>query len=83
MPGRSAVIPAPYRVMGAGILVLVGLLLAGAADRVADGWRHGAEIAELRRARGELRANLSAQALADAQADAGTVRQAAAEFRTI
>lgn len=42
-------IPAPYRALAAGILVLVGLLLAGAAGWVANGWRlaaaHRADIA--------------------------------------
>jgi hypothetical protein len=77
------VIPAPYRALAAGILVLVGLLLAGAAGWFANGWRHGAEIAELRRAHAEFRAGLSEQALADVQADAATIRAAATEFATI
>lgn len=76
-------IPAPYRALAAGTLVLVGLLLAGASGWVANGWRHGAEIAELRRAHAEFRAGLSEQALADVQADAATIRQAAAEFGAI
>lgn len=95
MPAGSAVIPpatavaAPavaatsYRALAAGILVLVGLLLAGAAGWAANGWRHGAEIAELRRAHAEFRAGLSEQALADVQADAATIRAAATEFATI
>lgn len=76
-------IPAPYRALAVGILVLVGLLLAGAAGWAANGWRHGAEIAELRRAHAEFRAGLSDQALADVQADAATIRTAAAEFSAI
>lgn len=74
---------AHYRALGAGILVLVGLLLAGAAGWVASGWRHGAEIAELRRAHAEFRAGLSEQALADVQADAAKIRAAATEFAAI
>lgn len=76
-------IPAPYRALAAGILVLVGLLLAGVAGWVANGWRHGAELADLRRAHAEHRAGLSEQALADVQADAATIRKAASEFATI
>ena len=76
-------IPAPYRALASGILLLVGLLLAGAAGWVANGWRHGAELADLRRAHAEYRAGLSEQALADVQADAATIRAAATEFATI
>lgn len=76
-------IPARYRALAAGIVVLAGLLLAGAAGWFANGWRHGAEIAELRRAHAEFRAGLSEQALADVQADAATIRTAAAEFAAI
>ncbi len=78
-----AVAARSYRALAASILLLAGLLLAGVAGWVANGWRHGAEIAELRRAHAEFRAGLSEQALADVQADAATVRQAATEFRTI
>lgn len=43
-------IPAQYRALAAGILVLVGLLLAGAGGWAANGWRldaaHRADIAE-------------------------------------
>lgn len=76
-------IPAPYRALAVVILVLTGLLLAGAAGWFANGWRHGAEIADLQRAHAELRATLSEAALADVQADAATIRQAATEFATI
>lgn len=65
------------------ILVLIGLLLAGAAGWFTNGWRHGAEIAELRRAHAEFRNTLTEAALADAQADAATIRKAATEFATI
>lgn len=78
-----AVAAASYRALATGILVLVGLLLAGAAGWAANGWRHGAEIAELRRAHAEFRAGLSEQTLADVQADAATIRKAATEFATI
>jgi hypothetical protein len=77
------VIPGPYRALAAGILVPVGLLLACAAGWFANGWRHGAEIAELRRAHAEFRAGLSEQALADVQADAAKIRAAATEFAAI
>jgi len=65
------------------ILVLIGLLLAGAAGWFTNGWRHGAEIAELQRAHTEFRATLSEQALANVQADAAAIRAAATEFATI
>lgn len=78
-----AVAARSYRALAAGILVLVGLLLAGAAGWIANGWRHGAEIAELRRAHAEFRTTLSEAALADVQADAATIRTAAAEFAAI
>ncbi|MDY0961726.1 hypothetical protein [Massilia sp. CFBP9026] len=74
---------APYRALAAGIVVLVGLLLAGAAGWFANGWRHGSKLADLQRAHAEFRADLSEQALADVQADAATIRQAATEFGTI
>jgi len=76
-------IPAPYRALAAGVAVLVGLLLAGAAGWVANGWRHGTEIADLQRAHADFRATLSEAALADVQADAATIRQAATEFAAI
>lgn len=72
-----------YRALAACILVLVGLLLAGAAGWVANGWRHGAELADLQRAHAEFRATLSENALAAVQADAAMIRQAATEFATI
>ena len=78
-----AVAAASYRALAAGTLVLVGLLLAGASGWVANSWRHGAEIAELRRVHAEFRAGLSEQALADVQADAATIRAAATEFAAI
>ena len=76
-------IPAPYRALAGGILVLVGLLLAGAAGWVANGWRHGAEIAELRRAHAEFRAGLSESALVSLQQDAAKMQRAAGELATI
>jgi len=72
-----------YRALAVGILVLVGLVLAGAAGWAANGWRHGTEIADLQRAHAEFRATLSEDALATLQADAAEVRRAATEFRTI
>jgi hypothetical protein len=76
-------IPAPYRALAAGILVLVGLLLAGAAGWGANGWRHGAEIAELRRAHAEFRAGLSESALVSLHQDAAAMQRAAGELATI
>ena len=76
-------VAASSRALVACILVLIGLLLAGAAGWFANGWRHGAEIAELRRAHAEFRAGLSESALVSLQADAKTIRQAATEFAAI
>jgi hypothetical protein len=74
---------ASYRALGAVMAVLVAMILGGAAGWFMNGWRHGAEIAELQRAHAEFRATLSEAALADVQADAATIRQAATEFATI
>jgi len=76
-------IPAPYRAAAAGVVVLLGIGMAGAAGWVANGWRHGAELADLRRAHAEFRAGLSEQALLDVQTDARAIRTAAAEFVAI
>lgn len=76
-------IPAPYRALAAAIAVLLAMGLAGATGWAANGWRHGAELAELRRAHAEFRAGLSEQALADVQANAATIRAAATEFAAI
>lgn len=76
-------IPAPYRALVAGTAVLVAMAVAGAAGWFANGWRHGAELAELRRAHAEYRAGLSEQALLDVQTDARAIRTAAAEFGAI
>lgn len=76
-------IPAQYRAAAAGIAVLLALGLAGAAGWLANGWRHGAQLADLQRAHAEFRATLSEAALADVQADAATIRQAATEFAAI
>ena len=76
-------IPAQYRVVAAAGAALVGMLLAGAAGWFANGWRHDAVIAELRRAQTEYRATLTEAALADVQANAAVIRQAATEFGAI
>lgn len=76
-------ISAPYRAPAVVILVLVGLLLGGAGGWFANGWRHGAEVAELQRAHAEFRATLSETAIAQVQADAATIRTAATEFAAI
>ena len=72
-----------YRALAGCILVLVGLLLAGAAGWAANGWRHGAEIAELQRAHAETMRSQSELALATLQADAAVITKAATEFATI
>jgi len=76
-------IPAQYRVAAAAVFAIFGLLLAGAAGWFANGWRHAAEIAELRRGHAEFRATLSEDAITTLQADAAEVRRAATEFATI
>ncbi len=76
-------ISAPYRALAAGVAMLLAIALAGGAGWVANGWRHGAELADLQRAHAEYRAGLSEQALADVQADAAKIRAAATEFATI
>ena len=78
-------IPAQYRVpaAGLGLGLLLAMALAGAAGWFTNGWRHGAEIAELQRAHAEFRATLSEAALADLQADAAVIRTAATEFAAI
>ena len=72
-----------YRALAAGVAAILVLGAAGAAGWFTNGWRHGAEIAELQRAHAEFRATLSEAALADVQADAAAIREAAAEFATI
>jgi len=76
-------IPAQYRALVAGLGLLLAMALAGAAGWITNGWRHDAEIAELRRAQTEYRATLTEAALADVQADAAVIRQAATEFAGI
>lgn len=76
-------IPAEFRV-AAGAIALVGLVaIAAAGGWMASAWKHDAEIAELRRAHTEYRATLTEAALADVQADAAVIRQAATEFAGI
>lgn len=76
-------VPVHYRgrVTGVGLPLAKGL--AGAAGWLANGWRHGADTAELKRAHAEFRTTLSEAALADVQTEAATTRQAATEFATI
>jgi len=76
-------IPVQYRALAAGLGLLLAMALAGAAGWFTNGWRHGAEIAELRHAHAEFRATLSEAALTDLQADTATIRQAATELATI
>lgn len=76
-------IPVQYRALAAGLGLLLAMALAGAAGWFTNGWRHGAEIAELQRAHAEFRATLSEAALANVQADATVIRTAATEFAAI
>jgi hypothetical protein len=76
-------IPTEYRAAVAVIAILTLAALAAAGGWIASAWQHDAEIAELKRAHAEFRATLSESALADVQADAATIRQAATEFATI
>jgi len=76
-------IPLQYRALAAGLGLLLAMALAGAAGWFTNGWRHSAEIAELRRLHAEFRATLSEDALTTLQADAAEVRRAASEFAAI
>lgn len=76
-------IPVKYRAAACAVAMLVAVVLAGAAGWFTNGWRHDAEIAELRRLHADFRATLSEDALTTLQADAAEVRRAAAEFATI
>ena len=76
-------IPVHYRALAAGLGLLLAMAVAVAVGWFTNGWRHGAEIADLKRAHAEFRATLSEAALADVHADAATIRQAATEFATI
>ena len=76
-------IPVQYRALAAGLGLLLAMALAGAAGWFTNGWRHGAEIAELQRAHAEFRATLSEAALANVQADAAIITKAATEFADI
>ena len=76
-------IPAPYRALAAGLAVLLMMATAGAGGWFANGWRHDAELADLRRAHAEFRACLSESALVSLQADAAAMQRAAGELATI
>lgn len=76
-------IPPEFRAAAGAIALLASVALAGAGGWVANGWRHDAQIAELRRAHTEYRATLTEAALADVQTDAAVIRQAATEFAGI
>ena len=76
-------IPAEFRAAVYVIAIVAAVALAAAGGWIASAWRHDAEIAELRRAQTEYRATLTEAALADVQADAAVIRQAATEFATI
>jgi len=76
-------IPIEYRAAAAAIALLALVGLAATGGWIASAWKHDAEIAELRRAHTEYRATLTEAALADVQADAAVIRQAAAEFAGI
>jgi hypothetical protein len=76
-------IPVKYRVLAAGLGLLLAMALAGAAGWFTNGWRHDAEIAELQRAHAETMRSQSELALTTLQADATRITEAATEFATI
>ena len=76
-------IPVQYRALVAGLGMLLAMALAGAAGWLANGWRHGAEIAELQRAHAETMRTQSELALTTLQADAARIATAATEFAAI
>ena len=76
-------IPAEFRAAAIAIAVVALVAIAAAGGWIASAWKHDAEIAELRRAHTEYRATLTEAALADVQADAAVIRQAATEFAGI
>lgn len=76
-------IPTEFRAAAIAIAVVALVAIAAAGGWIASAWKHDAEIAELRRAHTEYRATLTEAALADVQADAAVIRQAATEFAGI
>jgi len=76
-------IPIQYRALAAGLALLLAMALAATAGWFVNGWRHGAEIAELQRAHAETMRSQSELALSTLQADAALIAQAATEFATI
>lgn len=76
-------IPAEFRAAAIAIAVVALVAIGVAGGWIASAWKHDAEIAELRRAHTEYRATLTEAALADVQADAAVIRQAATEFAGI
>lgn len=76
-------IPVQYRAMAAGVGLLLVMALSGAAGWFTNGWRYGAEIADLKRAHAETMRSQSELALSTLQADAAVITQAATEFAAI
>jgi len=76
-------VAASWRALLAGLALLLAMALAGAAGWFTNGWRHGAEIAELQRAHAETMRSQSELALTTLQADAARITEAASEFATI
>jgi len=76
-------IPVQYRALAAGLGLVLEMALPGAAGWYTNGWRHDAEIAELRRAHAETMRSQSELALTTLQADATRITEAAIEFAAI
>jgi hypothetical protein len=76
-------IPAQYRALAAGLGLLLAMTLAGTAGWFTNGWRHDAELAELKRAHAETMRSQSELALTTLQADARRITEAATEFAAI
>ena len=76
-------IPVQYRALVVGLVLLLAMALAGATGWFTNGWRHDAEIAELRRAHAETMRSQSDLALTTLQADAAIITKAATEFADI
>jgi hypothetical protein len=76
-------IPVQYRALAVGLGLLMAMALAGAAGWFTNGWRHDAEIAELKRAHAETMRSQSELALTTLEADAAIITQAATEFAAI
>ena len=79
----APVVAASSRALLAGLVLLLAMVLAGAAGWFTNGWRHDAEIADLQRAHAETMRSQSELVLTTLQADATRITEAATEFATI